>query len=82
MPLLAFFEALDWLQEAMPDSSKNRISTVEHICVTVITTLPKFSQQKAKESKSEETCMCSAESRQWFRWLCAKPDSQLDGSVI
>lgn len=29
--LVAFFEALDWLQEAMPDSSKDRISTVEHI---------------------------------------------------
>lgn len=49
MPLVAFFEALDWLQEAMPDSSKDRISTVEHIYVTVIMTLPKFNQQKAKE---------------------------------
>lgn len=51
MPLVAFFEALDWLQEAMPDSSKDRISTVEHIYVTVIMTLPKFNQQKAKECK-------------------------------
>lgn len=47
----------------MPDSSKDRISTVEHIYVTVIMTLPKFNQQKAKEYKFEKICMCTAESR-------------------